>query len=100
LHCVSSFSLKISLDFLQSFALGFRQEKGRGKKHTTVQPAKTKNIVEQPYWPTVGRNTAAMVQEIGMLMSSAILMPLERMIPTSTPDSNPPKPATMRSNRL
>ncbi len=36
-------------------------------------------MVEYPYLPTVGRNTAAMVVETAWLSTSAMLMPLERM---------------------
>src|SRR5271166_5474348 len=36
-------------------------------------------MVEYPYLPTVGRNTAAIVVDTAWLITNAMLMPLERM---------------------
>src|ERR1700687_3575046 len=36
-------------------------------------------MVESPYLPTVGRNTAAIVVETAWLINKAMLIPLERM---------------------
>src|SRR5258708_28959629 len=45
----------------------------------TVQAAKAKNMAEYPWRPTVGRKVAAVPEEMTRLMSSAMLMQLERM---------------------
>src|SRR5882757_3863805 len=50
------------------------------RRKMTVKPVKRKNMLEYPYFPTTGRKMAASVVETNWLITSAILIPFDRIL--------------------